>query len=601
MTTKKSKTTTSFELIRTYAWIVKASFVNSPIQAVLYLTFAVIQITANLASIFVGAKMSAALVDAIGHRADSSRVWHWLILVIVASIVGNGAYRAMEIVTQFSYYRMVRWSTESYLQQLCRIDMADFYDATIRNQINKINSGFTWRVANASNNSMRLIQSGINLLATIITIGIIAWWITPLFIVLLIPVFIYEARMAKVAWFVWDEQDDKQHIFWGVISVFQQAKKQFEVRALTASDRLLNIAKGLNKDFYSGQEKSVKKLNPLAMLTVLLQVARESLAQVWLLQRTIAGKLALDQYFFYASVVLRLDGAIYGFFGNLAHLQGDLKFTSDYRQFMSIRPTIVDAPDALLLDNTKSPTLEFRDATFTYPGAESPAFEHLSLTINAGEKVALVGENGAGKSTIVKLLMRFYYLDSGDLLINGVSIRDIAIDTWLRQVAVLFQDFNQYPLTVSDNIAISGIKKSKKEVERAARLSGADAFIHKLPHKFDTYLDPAFKKGAEPSGGQWQRIALARAFYRKANMIVLDEPTSAIDAKAEYEIFNNIFTEHDGKTALIVSHRFSTVRKADRIIVLNDGHIVENGTHEELMALKGRYADMFNKQAEGYR
>jgi ATP-binding cassette, subfamily B, bacterial len=165
----------------------------------------------------------------------------------------------------------------------------------------------------------------------------------------------------------------------------------------------------------------------------------------------------------------------------------------------------------------------------------------------------------------------------------------------------LFQDFIHYPLTVGDNIAISGSRKLKSELKRSMTLAGGDQFLKSLPKGFDTYLDPAFKNGVEPSGGLWQRVALARAFYRNAHMIILDEPTSAIDAKAEYEIFNNIFDAHDENTALIVSHRFSTVRKADRIIVIENGTVIEDGTHEVLLAKNGEYAKMFNIQAEGYR
>jgi ATP-binding cassette subfamily B protein len=256
--------------------------------------------------------------------------------------------------------------------------------------------------------------------------------------------------------------------------------------------------------------------------------------------------------------------------------------------------------DAMALTSTP-PSIEFIDAQFSYPGAKKPVFSGLNLRIEAGQKVALVGENGAGKSTIIKLLMRFYELDKGQLLINGIDILDVQIETWYRELATLFQDFNEYPLTVSDNISISGVYEDSKRVKVAAKLSGADKYIGTLPKNYETYLDPSFKDGVEPSGGLWQRIALARAFYREANMIILDEPTSAIDAKAEYEIFNNIFAKHDGKTALIVSHRFSTVRKADRVVVLDGGTIIEDGTHESLLKEQGLYAEMFNKQAEGYR
>jgi ATP-binding cassette subfamily B protein len=301
------------------------------------------------------------------------------------------------------------------------------------------------------------------------------------------------------------------------------------------------------------------------------------------------------------SVVFRLDGALSGLISTFARIQEGLKYSNDYRSFLGKEPTLIDVENAHILPKGHSPKIEFINATFTYPGAKQPAINNLSLIVEPGQKTALIGENGAGKSTIIKLLMRFYLLDSGKLLIDGVDIKDLAIEQWYKKVATLFQDFNKYPLTVEQNIAVSGDKTVDKDVKRAALLSGSASYIDTLPQKFKTYLDPAFTDGVEPSGGQWQRIALARAFYRQADMIILDEPTSAIDAKAEYEIFNNIFSEHNDKTALIVSHRFSTVRKADRIVVLEKGAIAEDGTHKQLLDHNGMYASMFNKQAEGYR
>jgi ATP-binding cassette subfamily B protein len=217
--------------------------------------------------------------------------------------------------------------------------------------------------------------------------------------------------------------------------------------------------------------------------------------------------------------------------------------------------------------------------------------------------VALVGENGAGKSTLIKLLLRFYRPTSGQILINGIDLQDMAIESWYKQLATLIQDFNQYPLTIAENIEIgrSSQKANIKLLKRAAKFGNVDQQVAGYEHGWETVLDSSFKKGVEPSGGQWQRVALARAFYRGAEMIILDEPTSAIDAKAEYDIFNNIFLHYKDKTALIVSHRFSTVRRANRIIVLDHGKIIEEGSHHQLMKKEGLYHDMFSKQAEGYR
>jgi ATP-binding cassette subfamily B protein len=199
--------------------------------------------------------------------------------------------------------------------------------------------------------------------------------------------------------------------------------------------------------------------------------------------------------------------------------------------------------------------------------------------------------------------MRFYKPSSGQILINGLNLEDIAIESWYDHLATLFQTFNYYPFPVEENIEIARphFAGDQKRLEEAAKFGGVDEQVKNYQYGWETVLDPSFKKGIEPSGGQWQRIGLARAFYRHGNVLILDEPTSAIDANAEYEIFNNIFEHYQDKTAIIISHRFSTVRRADRIVVLDQGQIVEQGSHKELMNTRGLYRELFTKQAEGYR
>lgn len=199
--------------------------------------------------------------------------------------------------------------------------------------------------------------------------------------------------------------------------------------------------------------------------------------------------------------------------------------------------------------------------------------------------------------------MRLYDVTEGEILINGANIKDVDLDSYWRQIGVLFQDFNRYPFDIQTNIELGRVNKkpTQKEIDRAVELSNLKPILKKLPKGINTILDNSFEEGVEPSGGQWQRVALARAFYRNSNILILDEPTAAVDANAEYEIFNNIFKHYGNKTALIISHRFSTVKRAQRIVVLDKGQIIEQGSHKELMKSSKLYAEMFTKQAEGYQ
>jgi ATP-binding cassette, subfamily B, bacterial len=238
-----------------------------------------------------------------------------------------------------------------------------------------------------------------------------------------------------------------------------------------------------------------------------------------------------------------------------------------------------------------------------YPGASNKILNKFSITINPGDKIALVGENGAGKSTIIKLLARFYDVSAGEILLDGTNIKDVNLESWYRYLGVLMQDFNKYEDPVKDNIYFGKVNEhySLQEIITASNLAGSHSMINKLDKGYEQMLGRMFEGGIELSGGQWQKIALARAFFRNAPVLVLDEPTASIDAKAESEIFSRVEKLSKDKTVIIISHRFSTVRNADKIYVIENGKISEEGTHEELLKLNGQYAMMFKLQAKGYQ
>ncbi len=302
-------------------------------------------------------------------------------------------------------------------------------------------------------------------------------------------------------------------------------------------------------------------------------------------------------------------GSINNFYGGIGWLSAELVLFSDLvmkekevYEFFNLRPEVQDGN--FRLDRLIAPPkIELRNISFHYPNSKRNIFKNFSLKIESGEKIAIVGENGAGKTTLVKLLCRIYDPQEGEILVNGVNLKELSLNDWYKNVGVLFQDFNFYgSLTVEENIYMG---KSIKEIDRdriirAAKNADAHEFITKYKKGYQTVMSERFKGGIKPSKGQQQKIAIARFFYRDAPFAIFDEPTSAIDADAEYRIFNRIYNFFDNKTVVIISHRFSTVRNADRILVVKDGKIVEEGTHQKLIALKKVYADNFRKQAEGY-
>ena len=284
-------------------------------------------------------------------------------------------------------------------------------------------------------------------------------------------------------------------------------------------------------------------------------------------------------------------------------MAGQALYLDDLFSFFEVRPEILSPPAPLPFPKPIREGFVFEDVGFFYPRAERWAVRHLSFTLKAGEVVALVGENGAGKTTLVKLLTRLYDPDEGRILLDGRDLRDYGLDELRGSMGVIFQDFVRYHLTAGENIGVGRIEArgDRERIARAASRSQADEVIARLSSGYDQMIGKRFKNGVELSGGEWQKIAIARAYMREAEVLILDEPTAALDARAEFEVFQRFKELSRGKTAVLISHRFSSVRMADRILVLADGRVESQGTHEELMAQQGRYAELFELQAAGYR
>jgi ATP-binding cassette subfamily B protein len=318
---------------------------------------------------------------------------------------------------------------------------------------------------------------------------------------------------------------------------------------------------------------------------------------------TIAGRLTLGDLTFYTQAVSQVQSSLSSILDGFSGMYENSLYLNNLYSFLDYTPAIRSDPNARKVQLPLTQGLEFRDVTFTYPGKSEPALRNVSFSIGPTESVALVGQNGAGKTTIVKLLTRLYDPDAGQILLDGVDIREYDLDSLHSAIGVIFQDYVTYFFSARDNIGVGRLAELDNiaMVEASAQRSGANRVIERLPKGYDTTLGRWFDEGYQLSGGEWQKVALARAFMRDAAILVLDEPTASLDARAEYEIFARMKELSQGKMTLFISHRFSTVRLADRIFVLEGGTIKESGSHQELMLLDGTYAELFNLQAAAYR
>ncbi len=323
----------------------------------------------------------------------------------------------------------------------------------------------------------------------------------------------------------------------------------------------------------------------------------------WVILSVVDGSISVGEAVMYLMIFVRGLDVVKGLFTNLVDLYENTLYLSNLFSFLNLKPKVVAPVNPRPVPATLLYGIEFRNVSFRYPGSDRWVLRNIDLTLRPGQKVAFVGKNGVGKTTLVKLLTRLYDPTEGQILVDGVDLREYDPVDWHQKIGVIFQDFVQYQLSAAENIGFGQIENAtdRMQVERAAQMSGADDIISRLPKGYESTLGTWFENGCELSGGQWQKVALGRAFMRDSEVLILDEPTAALDAQHEYEIFQQFRELTQDKLSILISHRFSTVRLADTIIVIENGRVKEMGCHSGLMALEGSYAELFNLQAEGYR
>src|SRR5438034_93081 len=362
------------------------------------------------------------------------------------------------------------------------------------------------------------------------------------------------------------------------------------------------IALLIANTFYAGQRAQVGRRYMTGFAWGNLSTIATSLTYRYVALQAIAGKLTLGHLTLYTAAAQSVQGSIQGILGGFSGMYEHNLYLNNLFELMAKEPSMPVTSAPVKVPVPMKGEIRFDNTSFAYPGAEKNALTDLSFTVKAGETLAVVGRNGAGKTTLFKLICRLYDPTEGRILIDGVDIRDFEPDDLREHIGAMFQDYVTYQATASENIGLGSVPDiaNREAIEIAGRQAGADELITGLPQGYDTALGKWFDSGVNLSGGEWQKVALARGFMRDAKILLLDEPTSALDAQAEYDLFERLRSLTRGRTAVYISHRFSTVRRADRIIFLEHGGLVEEGTHEELMRLGGRYARLFRMQAAAY-
>lgn len=488
------------------------------------------------------------------------------------------------------------------LEKSLTLDLTQFEDSEFYDKLTNARREASSRPLSLVNRTFGLVQSALSLVTYGILLVKFSIWAVTILVLAAMPAFFAETKFAGEAFrlFSWRAPETREQHYLETLLAREDFAK--EVKLYQLGDMLLGRYHSLFNRLYGEDRDLTIRRGQWGYLLSLLSTGAFYIAYAWIVLETVAGRISLGDMTMYLTVFRQGQSTFSGALTSIGGMYEDNLYLSNLYDFLE--EEVPKPKGKATIGLNPGDGVRFENVSFTYPGSLQPALKNISLHLKPGQKLAIVGENGSGKTTLIKLLTRLYTPDSGRILLDGLDLEEWDVDVLRRRIGVIFQNFVRYQFTVGENIGVGDVEHVEdKELWKIAAEKGmAQPFIEHLPQGFQTRLGKWFSKGQELSGGQWQKIALARAFMRdRADILVLDEPTSAMDAQAEFDIFNHFRALTQNQMVFLISHRFSTVRMADLIAVIEGGQVIEQGTHEELLLAGGRYAKLFELQAAGYQ
>jgi ATP-binding cassette subfamily B protein len=532
---------------------------------------------------------------------QGSWVMGWVGIEFILAVVSSLLNRAITLTDGLLGDLVANDASVQIIRHAATLDLYQFEDATFYDKLERARTQPAGRTALMS---MVLSQAQDIITVVFLAGGLVAFnpWLLLILVLAVIPSFIGETKFNQESYSLtrsWTPER-RELDYLRYIGASNETAKEIKIFGLEGfiADRF----KRISDQYYVVNQKLALKRGGWGSLFSFLGSASYYAAYVFVIWQTALAQITVGTLTFLAGSFRQLQGLLQSIVSRFSRIGETALYLQDLFDFLELKPMGVRQTGLRTVPRPIREGFRFENVGFKYADSEQWAIRHLTFTLNPGEKLALVGENGAGKTTLVKLLAHLYEPTEGRILLDGVNLSDYDPEDLRREIGIIFQDYVRFMFTASENIAVGNIpeKQNQPRIEDAARKSLADAVVENLPKKYDQMLGKRFFGGVELSGGQWQKVALARAYMRDAQLIILDEPTASLDARAEHEVFLRFAELMKGKAAVLISHRFSTVRMADRILFLENGELLELGSHEELLAQGGKYAELFRLQAKGY-
>jgi ATP-binding cassette subfamily B protein len=577
---------------------------SSPSKTLISFSLRILRSAMPVALLYVG-KLIIDQVVALNTNSPAGNLqelWQLVALEFALALLTDGLNRMINLTDSllgdlFSNYTSIR-----IMKHAATLDLDQFEDSVFYDKLERARQQTVGRTILLSQ-VMSQVQDFISMAFLLTALIAFNPWLILLLVLAIIPSFLGESYFNSKNYALSRSQTPERRELDYLRYLGASDETAKEVKIFGLSDFITGRFKTLSDKFYSDNSKLAVRRSIWGTFFSVLGTLGYYAAYAFIIYETVTGKSSVGSLTFLAGSFRQLSGLMETMLSRFTVVSQGAIYLNDFIDFFEIKPNITQNQNALTFPNPIKTGFVFENVGFQYRNTDRWANRNLSFTFNSGEKLALVGENGAGKTTLVKLLARLYDPTEGRILLDGKDLKEYELEGLRYNLGIIFQDYIRYQMTFYQNIAVGNIKELDNEalVKRAATESLADKLALKFPEGYQQWLGRRFNDGVELSGGEWQKVALARAYMKDAQVLILDEPTAALDARAEYEVFQRFAELTKGKSAVLISHRFSTARLADRILVLENGTLLESGTHQELLKADGRYAELFNLQARGYQ